>query len=267
MSLNTDSQQLLQLDTQWGRLVQHHCHCWLGRRTWYDREGFILDTVVARRILEVRNENTVSQINLFFDENDCVHNEQWELQRSEDNNTYFPPIPEMRSYFAVDGSALWAAQILPGRASKYELFLMHGTQRISVMVMYDEAGEFDRLWHVQEEINTEESLEIPQWCEPVGCNFLQTPIELPTIPPSVGILNGGTEYKHQYSSASYVKSMPSKAIIELPGNLKVEIPQNVNCEELEAFIEWLPQGNPSERIVRGVIWVKPDKLPIFLIFD
>jgi hypothetical protein len=265
MSLNTESQQLSQLDTQWSRLDQLHCHSWLGRRTWYDREGFILDSVVARRILEVKDENTVSQINLFYDGNVCVHQEQWELLRSDDNNTYFPPIPSMQSYFAKDGSALWAAPVTSGKAFKFELFLMHGNRRISVMVMYDEEGKFDRLWHVQEEIDTEGSLAIAPWCEPVGYKFIQTPIELPLSPPTVCALSNGSGNDCQLDS-SYQKSLPAGATIALMGNLRVEIPRDLNLEHLEAFIEWLPGGNSSEPIIRGVAWKTPDKRPIFLIF-
>lgn len=68
-------------------------------------------------------------------------------------------------------------------------------------------------------------------------------------------------------SATYQKSMSASVIMQFPGNLKVEIPENLNCDHPEAFIEWSPQGDPSERLVRGVAWKTPGKLPIFLIFD
>lgn len=265
MSLNTESPQQPQLATQWSRLVQLHCDCWLGRRTWYDREGLILDSVVARRILEVKDENTVSQKNLFFDGNDCVHHEQWELLRSTDNNTYFPPIPSMRSYFAKDGSALWAAPVTSGKPFKFEFFLMHGNRRISVMVMYDEAGKFDRLWHVQEEVDTEGCLTIAPWCEPVGYKIIDPQIELLPIPPIVCALSDGIGNECRLN-LPYQKCPPMGVTIELMGNLKVEVPRDLNLDNLEAFIEWLPEGDASERLVRGVAWKNPDKLPIFVIF-
>jgi hypothetical protein len=146
----------------------------VGTRTWYDADEFLLDNVKAQRILEQNDASTaVTQINRYFDIDRLIHEEKWQLQRTADDGTYFPPIPQMRSYFGSDGHALWAAQYEEGVPFKFELFFYLGDpnstqrKRMSLMLMYDATGRFDRLWQVRERDYRNHSPN-PAWSDSLG---------------------------------------------------------------------------------------------------
>jgi hypothetical protein len=143
--------------SQWERLTSHHCTAWVGTRSWYDADAFILDSVKAHRLLEADAKNTsVTQINRYFELDHLTHEEKWQLEKTADNGTYFPPIPGMRSYFGPDGHSLWAPTFEAGKPFKFEFFFYQGEAtsldrtRMSLMLMYDATGRFERLWQVKE---------------------------------------------------------------------------------------------------------------------
>jgi hypothetical protein len=218
--------------SQWERLVKLHCRVWEGCRAWYSGTGSLLRSVDALRILEEHDDNQVDQINRYFGQ--AEHFEKWQLLRSKDNNTFFPPIPEMRSYFSRKGDALWGAEYLPGRAFKFELFFYRNDARMSVMPKYDEAGVLVEVMHVREMVQGSPSI----WSSAQGGAISGKVLALGGL-VLVGDVSG-REYLAEYTP---LNGGASRISLMLPDGLLLDVPQVLDGRPFEGRASWRGPGS------------------------
>lgn len=220
--------------SQWDRLLNLHCHVWEGCRSWYSGTGSLLKSVHALRTLEAHGDSQVNQINRYFGQTE--HFEQWQLLRSPDDNTLFPPIPEMKSYFSPLGDALWGAAYVPGRAFKFELFFYVDDARMSVMPKYDETGVLVEIMHVREMVQGSPSIWSPEKSGAISGKVLAIEGLV-----SVGEVNG-QEYRDYYSE---LKGGACRISIVLPDGLLLDLPQVLDGRPFEGRASWMRSNGTS----------------------
>jgi hypothetical protein len=262
-------------DSQWTRLVDHHSTVWVGTRTWYDAEGFILDHVKAQRILEANKANDrVTQINRFFHDDRLAHTEQWELERTEADGTFFPPIPGMRSYFGPDGSALWAPKFEPGKPFKFELFFyLEGTtspdrKRMSVMVMYDKDGRLDRMWQVKE---CDYRFRTPFWSEEVGITKIEDDefsfewLAIEDLIESSSAYAGIIDASDLQGCPAGLVTLTTPVAYQLPDGCSIVVPSLITEGNFDAFAR-LDCSKASKAILLRASWKPAFEYPLLTVY-
>ena len=231
------------MDTQWQRLCSIHCATWNGVRSWYDADGRLQRSVVAERILAQVSDELVIQINNYLEEGVVIHHEEWDLERSEDDNTFFPAIPTMKSYFAKDGAAFWGRHYTPGEPFKFEVFYMRGDHRMSVMPRWDANGSLEGYMHVRE---VRENAPVRLWSKEVKTVH---PIDFSGLTPPKGkallaTINGG-----EFETETSFKEGACRSLLEFPDGLTVDLPRQLPNDGFDVFIQWCCGEDAPEKVV------------------
>jgi len=244
-------------DTQWDRLCGIHCATWNGVRSWYNADGTLERSVVAERILSKVSDTRVSQVNNYFEEGEIVDHEEWFLERSEDDNTYFPPKPSMRSYFAKDGSAFWGRHYTPGEPFKFEVFFMRGDHRMSIMPRWKANGELEGFMHVRE---VRGNAPVSLWSKEVNTTL---PDLFPQLPKGKAVL-ATVKGDEREVEASFAVGF-YRALLNFPDGLVLDVPSQLPRGSFDALVQWRCGGMAPENVI--VRFPGVNQLPEFIRFE
>ncbi|MDP3508553.1 MAG: DUF3598 family protein [Candidatus Melainabacteria bacterium] len=267
-------------DINWNNFVDQHVYCWNGVWTRYYPDGRLIERFISERkfsfaklhdyyvpimmsplpqpviFYEQEDYSTVNQKNTYTRTN-SISEQSWQLIRQENSlrdGVYHPQADSQRGLFLENGLATWsctdislvlATETETTGLYAIEIFLRHENLRVSVGLVFDTAGEVQRLAIVRESVLGSHRL---YWTQD---STLPSSVDLPQGQYSAEeySVSSGLEYSRSYSIfyPSSWAEQDSHRVVAFPDGVLVRFP--------------LQMQSAVERVIE-VIWMIKSAEPL-----